>query len=272
LSRRLADALGVQWCNDKELVHSVDCFVFASYWQRERYLNRFGLPAERCVVLRHALDMDPEMRRWESGPIWRCAYTSTPFRGLSVLLDAWQRNNPTNAELHVWSSMKLYLEDDGPYNCLYERAQSMSGVIYHGIAPNAELRAQLRNMHFLVYPCIFEETACLAAIEAMAAGCRLIIPSLGALPETTGGYARIYPWSPDAGQHASIFSENLAAELENPWAGDPELSIAQQTHCAAVFDWTRRVPEWRHLIRQLCSNKWSEPGTPRQQPDSAGNP
>jgi glycosyltransferase involved in cell wall biosynthesis len=181
----------VQWCKNGELVDSISCFVFVSYWQREQYLHAFGLPPQRCVVLRHALDLSPDLRRWEAAPIWRCAYTSTPFRGLSVLLDAWQRLSPGNAELHIWSSMKLYLEDDSPYQHLYERAGSMPGVIYHGIAPNPELRAALRSMHFLVYPCTFAETACLAVIEAMAAGCRVIIPSLGALPETTGGYARI---------------------------------------------------------------------------------
>lgn len=239
----------VQWCKDKALVDTVDRFVFVSYWQRERYLNEFGLPPKRCVVLRHALDMDTELRQWQPEPIWRCAYTSTPFRGLSVLLDAWDRLNPANAELHIWSSMKLYLGDDAPYEHLYERAKSLPGVIYHGLAPNAELRVTLRSMHFLAYPCIFAETACLAVIEAMAAGCRVIVPSLGALPETTGGYARVYPSNPEPRDHAAVFAENLAAELAAPWAGKPELSLSQQAHCAAVYDWPRRQGEWLHLIR-----------------------
>jgi tetratricopeptide (TPR) repeat protein len=246
------DQVWVEWCKDRELVNSVSRFVFVSYWQRERYLNAFGLPPERCVVLRHALDLSAVQRRWEAGPIWRCAYTSTPFRGLSVLLDAWQRLSPANAELHVWSSMKLYRDDDAPFQHLYERAQSMPGVIYHGIAPNPELRAALQSMHFLVYPCTFAETACLSVIEAMAAGCRVIIPSLGALPETTGGYARIYPWNPDAEKHAAIFAENLATEMAAPWAGEPELSLRQQGHCAIVYDWPRRLREWRQLIRWTC--------------------
>jgi len=243
----------VQWCKQRELVDSVSCFVFVSYWQRDRYLNAFALPPQRCVVLRHALDLGPShLRRWEAGSTWRCAYTSTPFRGLSVLLDAWERLSPANAELNVWSSMKLYLEDDSPYQHLYERARSMPGVIYHGLAPNPELRAALRNMHFLVYPCTFPETACLSVIEAMAAGCRVIIPSLGALAETTGGYARIYPSNPNAEEHAATFSENFAAEMATPWAGEPELSISQQAHCAAVYGWPGRLHEWRQLIRWTC--------------------
>jgi glycosyltransferase involved in cell wall biosynthesis len=246
------DQRWVQWCKDKELVDSVTRFVFVSYWQRERYLNAFGLPPQRCVVLPHALDINPQMRRWETGPVLRCAYTSTPFRGLSILLDAWERVSPANAELHIWSSMKLYLDDDSPYEHLYARAQSMRGVNYHGLAPNPKLREALRSMHFLIYPCSFAETACLAAIEAMAAGCRLIVPSLGALPETTAGYARIYPSTPNAEEHVKIFSENLAAELATPWSGKPELSLRQQTHCATVYDWPRRLHEWRQLIKQTC--------------------
>ena len=148
--------------------------------------------------------------------------------------------------------MKLYLADDGPYEHLYERARSMPGVIYHGIAPNNELRAALRSMHFLVYPCTFAETACLTVMEAMAAGCRVIVPSLGALPETTGGYARIYPWNPNEDEHAATFSEVLADEMAAPWAGDPELSMRQQAYCADVFDWPRCLGEWRRLIRWTC--------------------
>jgi hypothetical protein len=243
----------VQWCNDKRLVDTVACFVFVSYWQRERYLNAFGLPPERCFVLRHGLDLNPERRRWETGPILRCAYTSTPFRGLSVLLDAWERLSPGNAELHIWSSMRLYREDDGPYEHLYARAESLRGVTYHGLAPNTELRAALRSMHFFAYPCTFAETACLAAIEAMAAGCRLIVPSLGALPETTAGYARIYPSSDRAEADVAAFVENLSAELAAPWDGDPGLSLSQQAHCGAVYDWQRRLPEWRLLIHRVCN-------------------
>ena len=62
------DQQWVQWCKDKALVETVDCFVFVSNWQRQRYLDTFGLPPQRCVVLRHALDINPEMRRWETEP------------------------------------------------------------------------------------------------------------------------------------------------------------------------------------------------------------
>jgi glycosyltransferase involved in cell wall biosynthesis len=243
----------VQWCKDKALVDLVSCFVFVSHWQRERYLASFGLAPERCVVLPNATEVSPDPRCWEAAPIWRCAYTSTPFRGLSVLLDVWERLGAANAELHIWSSMKLYLENDDPYRSLFERAKLMPSVTYHGIVPNVELRAALRDMHFLVYPSTFAETSCLAVIEAMAAGCRVIVPSLGALSETTAGYARVYAWNPDPDGHADVFANALESELATPWAGEPGLSLAQQEHCAAVYDWPRRLVQWRQLIGSLCS-------------------
>ncbi len=248
-----ADQQFVQWCADRELVNSVRCFVFVSYWQRERYLREFKLPAERCVVIRNAIEVNPEPRLWQTDGTWRCAYASTPFRGLSVLLDSWELLKPESAELHIWSSMKLYAEDDRRYEHLYERALSMHGVIYHGIAPNPELRAALRTMHFLTYPSTFAETACLVVMEAMAEGCRVIVPSLGALPETTSGYARIYPWNPNRDEHAVVFADVLRAEMSEPWDGNPEMSELQQAHCAAVFGLTRCVREWRELIRDLRS-------------------
>lgn len=241
----------MQWCRDEALVRSVDRFVFVSDWQRQRYVAEFGIPAERSLVLRNATDVDPVRRVWQPGPVWRCGFASTPFRGLSVLLDAWEMLKPANAELHLWSSMKLYLHDDGPYRHLYERAKSLPGVIYHSVVPNEELRRALRDIDFFTYPSTFAETSCLAAIEAMAAGCRLIVPEFGALPETTAGFARTYSWTPDPKAHAETFAQLLAEEMRLPWGGTLELSTAQQDHCATTYDWPPRLTEWRTLIASL---------------------
>jgi len=242
----------VQWCRDKDLVDQVARFVFVSNWQRDRYQEAFSLPAERCVVLRNATDVDPDFRTWAPARVMRCAYASTPFRGLAVLLEAWRRVNPSNAELHVWSSMKLYGEDDGPYRDLYAQARSTPGVIYRGIVPNSELRRALRDVHFLTYPSTFPETSCLAVIEAMAAGCRVIAPSLGALPETAHGFARLYPWSAEGGAHATTFADVLADELVKPWAGEPERALEQERYCADAYDWASRVDEWRRLLASFA--------------------
>ncbi|MET0258480.1 MAG: FkbM family methyltransferase [Methylobacterium sp.] len=245
------DQAAVQWCGDPALTDPVACFVFVSNWQRERFVSRFGLRPERCTVIRNAIAPSGTPRPWAPAPVYRCAYTSTPFRGLDVLLDVWARLPPGRAELHVWSSMKLYAGDDAPYRPLLERARSTPGVTYHGLAPNAELRAALRGMHFLTYPSTFAETACLSVMEAMEAGCRVVVPALGALPETTGGYARVYPWSPDPAHHATLFGAALAQEFADPWDGHPGDALAQQTHCAAVFAWDRRLGDWRRLIAAL---------------------
>ena len=122
------------------------------------------------------------------------------------------------------------------------------GVVYHGLAPNHELRAALRTMHILAYPSTFAETACLSVMEAMAAGCRVVVPSYGALPETTGGYARVYPWCADPRRHTAIFAYTLADEIARPWRGRPDIALAQQAHCATVFAWSRCLDEWRALI------------------------
>jgi hypothetical protein len=77
---------------------------------------------------------------------------------------------------------------------------------------------------------------------------------LGALPETTGGYARIYPHEVDANRHAEVFANVLAYEMSNPWAGETDLSMAQQRYCAETFDWDHRAQQWRQLIAGLCGD------------------
>lgn len=246
------DQGAVQWCRDKALTERVELFVFVSYWQRDRYVEAFGLPPGRCVVLRNATETGAALRPWRPGTTRRIAYTSTPFRGLDILLDAWDRLRPDDAELHIWSSWRLYrLDDDPEARRLFDRARSLANVHYRGIVPNDVLREELRQVDYLAYPSRFAETSCLSVIEAMAAGCRVICSSLGALPETTAGFARLYPWRRDADAHAEAFAALLDDELARPWAGRLELAEAQQTYCRLIYDWSVRVEEWRTLLGQV---------------------
>ncbi|SEE50524.1 glycosyltransferase [Bradyrhizobium erythrophlei] len=250
-----SDQEAVQWCSDPELVSRVTTFVFVSHWQLERYKAAFGIPPHKCVVLRNATAIDPQRRAWKRDSPLKFAYTSTPFRGLSVLLDAWDKLDAPDAELHVWSSMRLYAMEDHDFSDLISRASDTPGVIYHGLLPNEELKRTLRDIHFLAYPSIFEETSCLAVIDAMAAGCRVIVPDLGALPETTAGFARVYRWKDDPAVHATEFARVLRDEIANPWRGRSNLAQAQQDYCAATYSWDVRKDEWKHLISRLSAAK-----------------
>ena len=252
------DQAAVAWLDDRTKADRVAWFVFVSDWQRARYLDRFGLRPERCVVLRNATAVPAGRERGPGcGPL-KVGYASVPYRGLSVLLDAWDRLRPRGAELHIWSSHKLYGADfdDAPYQRLYDRAAALPGVVSHGIVPNAALRTALGDLDILGYPSIFEETSCLSVIEAMAAGCRVVCSALGALPETTAGFARLYPFDPDPVAHAARFAENLGEEIAAPWDGDPGRAEAQRAFCQKTYDWTVRVAEWRDFLARVAAPSW----------------
>ena len=123
------DQGAVQWLDDNARAARVNRFVFVSDWQRARYVERFALAPERCTVIRNATDVPPLDRPWTPRKR-RLAYASTPYRGLAVLLDGWEllnQDGPPDAELHVWSSHKLY----GPRR----RRRRLRGALRPGAQP-----------------------------------------------------------------------------------------------------------------------------------------
>lgn len=254
------DQQAPQWLHKfPEARAHIDRFIFVSEWQRARYIEAFKLPPEKCRVLRNSTDVDLSPLPQRTGPV-KLAYTSTPFRGLDVLLNAWAIAKPQDAELHIWSGMALYgpeaAKDDAKWAPLYTAARAMPGVTYHGIAPNAEVRAALRGMDILAYPSTFAETSCLSVIEALAAGCDVVCARFGALEETCHGQATLYEYSNDRGTHARGFALALQAIISRnrSTAGRNRGQHARD----AIFDrydWSRRIPEWRALIDEVCAER-----------------
>jgi len=181
-----------------------DAFALVSNWQSAGFQAAFGIPPQRIAILRNAdapafLGLFPPaatiLHHKTTPPV--LAYTSTPFRGLSLLLDAFPRIRAAlpGATLRVYSDMRVYRvapdEDQSQYGALYERCRQTPGVEYVGSIAQPALAGALREVSLLAYPNIFPETSCIAALEAMAAGCRIVTSRLGALPETTGGFAEL---------------------------------------------------------------------------------
>lgn len=247
------DQQGVQWLSDPKNVEMIDHFVFVSYWQSETYRKVFNIPGYKTKVIKNAC-IGVEQRNSDPKEKVKICYTSTPYRGLDILIDAWDKINPDNCELHVFSSCKIYGEEfanseEHKYLDLYNRCMNTKGVVYRGSIPNDELRKELHQFDILAYPCTFEETSCIAVIEALSAGLSVITNSLGALPETTEGLAIMYPYLMNKEKHAEVFASLLEKEIEEIKKGKSHKT--QQLDYASRWSWDKRIIEWTSYLDTL---------------------
>ncbi len=180
---------------------SYDGFAFVSEWQRHQFEAVFNINSDRSAILRNAIapafqNLFPPntsiLPHKSHPPI--LAYTSTPFRGLDLLLSIFPkiRQSVPGTILKVFSSKKVYQLrediDESVYGSLYQRCRDMEGVEYLGSVSQPELAQQLRSVSLLTYPNTFKETSCIAVMEAMASGCRVVTSNLAALTETAAGF------------------------------------------------------------------------------------
>lgn len=249
------DQGAIEPLKDPEVVNSIDHFVFVSNWQAEMFRKIFNIPGYKTQVMKNAcIGVNP--RTPGERDIVKLCYTSTPWRGLDVLLMAWEILQPQNCELHVFSSCKIYGKDfaqtDQQYEHLYQKCVELPGVFYRGSVPNDTLREELSTFDILAYPNTFEETSCIAVIEALSAGLRVVTTNLGALPETTEGFARMYPYLMDANTHAQKFAEILAEEIELMRSNQLEEHLQDQVqNFSKRWSWDYRINEWLKYLDGL---------------------
>jgi glycosyltransferase involved in cell wall biosynthesis len=249
-------------------LQAYDGFAFVSQWQAGVFEQAFGVPRERIVVLGNAVAPAFENLFPAGSPITAdkptppiLAYTSTPYRGLILLLDAFPRirERIAGARLRIYSSMKVYRtpadEDEAEFGGLYDRFRKMEGVEYIGSLPQAELARQLRDVTILAYPNIFAETSCIAALEAMAAGCRVVTSRLGALPETTAGFAELVDVGTDWEDYVGRFAETVVREHQRMQERPEEAGTQLRRQVDFINEcstWGRHAMEWETWLRQLC--------------------
>lgn len=240
---------------DPGFVNSIDAFVYVSNWQFEKFNYSFKLPTQHSYVIKNAIN-PIEFIEKPKGKI-KLIYTSTPFRGLDILLEAFSRLDRDDVELDVYSSNIIYgsgyAEHVGnAYDQLFDRAKGMKNVNYKGYATNEEIHKALQEAHIFAYPSTFEETCCLAMVEAGAAGCNLVTTNLGALFETGSEYATMIEMQRHPEKLVSNYVIALNEAIDNYWSNSNQELIKEQSDFYNKFyNWDRRAVEWERLFDKL---------------------
>lgn len=246
------DQQAIEWMKNEQNLEKINHYVFVSNWQSENYRKLFKIAGYKTKVIKNACVGIYNTPKDETKI--KICYTSTPWRGLDVLLSAWELLSLDNCELHVFSSTKIYgerfAESQEPlYQELYDKCKKLPNVVYRGSVANEELRKELGTFHIMAYPSTFEETSCISVIEAISNGLRVICSNLGALPETTEGWAHMYPYHENPQNHAYKLAECILEEIEFIKRGHffKNSEIQKQIY-APLWSWDFRITIWKEYL------------------------
>jgi glycosyltransferase involved in cell wall biosynthesis len=237
---------------EQDFKDSFHKYVFISNWQMQRYQLFHGIPHDsKSVVLESGIEPASMscLDKPKDGPI-RIVYTSTPQRGLELLIPVFDKLSEMYDDIHldVFSSFKIYGWDeaDKQFEPMYDQIRNHPKMTYHGFVPNDQLREHLNKSHIFAYPCIWTETSCRAMLEAMSAGLLCVHNDLGALPETSGGLNIMYHGNmSDMNEHANIFASHLNAAIR----------IIKEQDNRQLLEFNKAFVDGRYNIDRIKS-KW----------------
>ena len=190
-------------------------------------------------------------------------YTSTPWRGLAVLIKSIEILNKTREdfEVDIYSSTKIYgskfdENEKDKFEVLFDKCKNTPNVNYLGYADNDSVRAAVQKAHIYAYPSIFEETSCLAVIEAMSAGCHVVTTNYGALPETCGEFATMIEFDSSGQNLIERYAETLNSVIDNYknnlYKDDLEMQIKYYNK---NYSWETRIQEWKNFLNYVRTEK-----------------
>ena len=261
--------------NDPENEHLKDAekrkrfarLVFVSHWQQTTFQMGYNIPFSETFVLKNAVDpisleynKDGSFKK--DNDVIRIIYHTTPHRGLNIAVAAikalWENGYKDKIHFDVYSSFEAYgwPQRDEPFKDIFEEIKKHDGMTYHGFQPNDVVRKALANAHIFAYPSTWIETSCISAIEAMSAGVQIVCPNLGALPETTGGFATMYNWNEGVQFHANVFANFMKGAIDNIKEEDMTRKLVfGKNWCDNFYNWDIRSNEWTGMLNGLLHLK-----------------
>ena len=250
-----------EFFGNKERHKEYDWYVFNSHWNYEKFRYFFDIPTDRSMVIKNGIAKFPKRKIYKKGQPIKILHHNTPWRGLNVLLRAMQEITDPNITLDVYSSTQVYgkefkKQNDDQFKPLYEQAKQLPNVNYIGYKSNEYILEHMTDYDLYVYPSIFEETSCVSAMEALAAGVHVITNNYGALYETCSEWPVYINYTEDYEQMALdtagaiqvaakyLHEDYIQNHLEN-----------QQRFYKRFYSWEKKGQEWESFLRGAINER-----------------
>lgn len=260
----VAAGLKVLWNHDTldnprelRIIHDeIDLFLVLSNFHKDNFLIRIPQLDDRLVVTRNGLDfdlLDQASAGVEVDP-HKLIYSSRPERGLKTLLESiWPRLhrwNP-NLKLHV-CGYQIKLDNLPPrleelYRQVNVLLECTPGVVPLGGLGKSEYYRHLAGSAMMVYPSVFPEVSCIAALEAQALGVPVLTSDAYALSETVVAAPMKVGGRPGSDQYVDNYVERAIQLLSNR----PELERLGRESREIIrsrYSWDLVAAEWDRLF------------------------
>lgn len=251
--------VGDDWRRDLVKYDRVFCL---SEYAKRIFLSYYAhLDLKKIWVTRNGIDIGRYLTFRPKGPTSRFTYSSSPDRGLDVLLTFWPQIRAflPEAELHVYygfDTWRKMVESQGNRAAMLKVAYFESavkgaekqGVHYHGRVGQYELSRSQCASSLWLYPTAFLETYCITALEAQAAGSIPITTAIGALTETVKHGVLLPPRNTEVSYRASFLEAVKSFTTDDSFEMTKKLNLMRdegrnwaltQSWKALAYDWSK---------------------------------
>lgn len=246
----------------------IDVVMPVGKWQMAKIASEEGLEGHDCWMLA-SNGVDIENFKLVNEPdksniSGKCIHTSTPERGLSLLLDIWPdierakllKDKGIQPELHLFSSFRGWgtSEQDNENMCkdVYARIDVMKAeglhIVNHKHVNAAALQIHMMEADLFLYPTNFNETFCLSLTEARYAGAIPVVSNRAALAERissgrNGFLVGEYMHDATSAENKKLFTSHAITAL---WLdGDKKRKIRKESmETACKYDYAVLLPGW----------------------------
>jgi len=219
-----------------------------SKFHTKQWREKLNLPSCNFFITRNGFDPEmfdqPDVKRKKN----KIIYTSRPIRGLEILLKVFPRirERVPDAELHLFT---YALSEKDNEIAPFMELVNQPGVILRGEISKKELAKELLESRVAAYPSIFEETSCISAIEAQAAGLPMVTTNLAALPETLrhDKSGIIIDGDARTEEYQDAFVEWVVRLMQNDrlWK---RLSEGGKNRAYEIYPWSKVAEQWLEKI------------------------
>ena len=247
----------VQNLKNKNYIDKIDYLVFNSNWNFEQHKLKFNVPQKKSIVIKNAIENIQSAEKPKDKI--NLIYHTTPWRGLNVLIGAYKKLNIKDVELNICSSTMVYGKKfhsnfEPKFKHIIDECKKLKNAKYHGFVEHTNLIKLLQKMHIFSYPSIWPETSCIAAMEAMAAGCEVVTTNLGALKETCSPYGKFVNFNNNLYILEKTFLESLEESIKSFWSDENQKKLdKQKEEINKLYSWDIRKNEWINFLKKINS-------------------